>query len=210
MKKLFFAVMMAIAFICVGVQNVNAQDYYPYRDYTFNVSVGGGVSLVDEAVSPTFGVRLGFESCIVLVEGEFSYLSIDNNNNGRPNWDKDERETLSTMTAGVNIGAKLVQGNYGYLAAMLYTGYAIQEDRFRGRDYCWDCDYYYGGYDYCCDYGSRRDYHGKMYFGLGLQGSVDFSRFGIFAEARFQNIPVKGMGEDKWGLVANAGFKFYF
>lgn len=213
MKKLLCAVLVAIAVNCVGVQKACAYDFYPYRDYTFNISVGGGASLVDGGCSPTFGLRGGLEGSILLIEGEFSFLSIEDN----------KRSNLSTMTAGANIGAKLVQGRYGYLAAMLYTGYAIQEDRFRGRDcgyygcyddYCYDC---YGYYDYGCGYDCydyycqpRRDYHGKMYFGIGLQGTVDFSRFGIFAEARFQNLPVKGLGEDKWGLVASAGFRFYF
>ena len=213
MKKLLGAVLVAIAINCVGVQNVSAIGFYPDRDYAYNVSVGGGVSWVDGGCSPTFGLRAGMESSILLLEGEFSFLSIEDNN----------RSNLSTMTVGANIGAKLVQGRNGYLAAMLYTGYAVQEDKFRGRDcgyyggydyYCYDC---YGYYDYGCGYGCydyycqpRRDYHGKMYFGFGLQGTIDFSRFGIFAEARFQNLPVKGLGEDKWGLVASTGFRFYF
>ena len=209
MKKLLGAVLVAIAINCVGVQNVSAIGFYPDRDYAYNVSVGGGVSWVDGGCSPTFGLRAGMESSILLLEGEFSFLSIEDN----------KRSNLSTMTVGANIGAKLVQGRNGYLAAMLYTGYAVQEDKFRGRDcgyyggydyYCYDCyGYYdYGCYDYYCQ--PRRDYHGKMYFGFGLQGTIDFSRFGIFAEARFQNLPVKGLGEDKWGLVASTGFRFYF
>ncbi len=45
----------------------------------------------------------------------------------------------------------------------------------------------------------------------GVNASVNLSRrISLFGEARYQSIPIDGMGEIKWGGVFTGGIKFYF
>ena len=178
------AVVVAIAMICT-VQRISAQDAL----YT---SFGGGVSLVKkDMVSPVASIRLGMETGYVFTEVEGCYLSMKHG----------ENNTLSTMTAGVNVGMKFLAGYYGYLAVMLNTGYALQEDMYHG--YCYDPCWGYG-------YGHHR-YHGKYYIGAGVRGNVFLGdRISLFGEGRYQSIPIEGGGRNKWGGVIQGGISFYF
>lgn len=197
MKKKIFAVIIAIAVFCAG--HVNAQYYNPnggFEEIDFSVSLAGGVSLVNDATSPVASVRLGADIHRFLGELEFSYLSVDAVN--RRCEDNFQESSLSTVTFGVNLGVKFLQGHSGYLALMLSGGYSMQEEwRY--------CDYY-------CYYGPRHDrYHGKGYFGVGLNGTARLSsHFGLFGEARYQSIPIEGAGRTKWGAVFQGGVRFYF
>lgn len=197
MRKLLLAVIVAIAANCV-CERVVARDFYPYRNVSYSASVGGGISLVENNVKPVAGLRFGVEFSYILAEIEFSYLAIDGKLTNA------DEENISTMIAGLALGAKFVQGYRGYLAGMIYTGSSLQGSL---RDNCYSYDY--GG---CCDYYRKpRRNRGKPYLGLGLQGVVDFNdHIGCFIEARYQNIPVKGFGDDKWGLVTCVGLRCMF
>lgn len=208
MKGCFFTVLVAIVISCVGV-NANAQNLGCY------LSLNGGATIVDNQNSPMFGVRFGVETELLIGEGEISYLSMSGKNEFGH---KVEEKNLATMTAGFNLGIKFIQSHRGYLAAMLYNGYSLQEDWYKGHGGCYDyyCDY--GYYDYGCGYGCGYDcydydcrYHEGYYIGFGLSGAIDVSyNMSIFGEARYQSIPVKGRGDDKWGAVVSGGVKFYF
>lgn len=178
------AVIIAIAMTC-AVESVKAQDMSLYTSF------GGGVSLIENCTSPVFSLRLGMDAGYVFSEVEGSYLSMK----------QDENNTLSTMTAGVNVGMKFLAGYYGYLAVMLNTGYALQEDMYHG--YC---------YDPCWGYGyGRHRYHGKCYIGAGVRGNVFLGeRISLFGEARYQSIPIDGGGRNKWGGIFQGGISFYF
>ena len=191
MRKLLLAVIVAIVANCV-CERVEARDFYPYRNVSYSASLGGGISLVENNVKPVAGLRFGVEFSYILAEIEFSYLAIDGK---LANADE---KNISTMTAGLAVGAKFVQGYRGYLAGMIYTGSSLQGSL-----------YDYGGY---CDYYRKpRRSCGKPYLGLGLQGVVDFNdRIGCFIEARYQTVPVKGFGDDKWGLVTCVGLRCMF
>jgi hypothetical protein len=174
---------IAIAMTCTAI-SASAQG-------AFYTSFGGGVSLVKDNVSPVYSVRLGMDVDLVFAEVEGSYLSMKQN----------ETNTLSTMTMGANVGLKFLSGYYGYLAVMLNTGYALQEDRHHG--YCYDPCW---GYDY-----GRHRYHGKYYIGAGVKGNVFLSdRISLFGEARYQSIPIDGGGRNKWGGIFQGGISFYF
>ncbi len=196
MKLKIFAAIIAIAITCA--EKVSAQ-YFNYgggfEDVEFSVSFAGGATLVNEFTSPVASVRLGAEFNRFLGEIEFSYLSI-NAVKAFEEWES-QKERLSTVTFGVNLGVKFLQGYSGYMALMLHTGYSMQEE--------WCCgDYYH--------YGPMRDrYYGKGYFGLGVNGTLRVSpRFGVFGEARYQSLPVDGCGEVKWGGIFQGGVRFYF
>ena len=197
MKRKIFAVMIAIAVICTG--RVSAQ-YYNYgqglESVDFSASFAAGAALVNDFTSPVASVRLGAELNRFLGEMEFSYLSVnavDLNCGGNF-----EKTSLSTVTFGINLGAKFLSGRAGYLALMIHGGYSMQEEWLLG--------------DYHCYYGARKDrYCGKGYFGLGLNGTLRLSsRFGLFAEARYQSIPVDGGGHNKWGGIFQGGIRVYF
>lgn len=198
MKNKLFAVMIAIAIICAG--RANAQ-YYGYdrgfEGVDFSASFAAGAAFVNEFTSPVASVRLGAESNRFLGEMEFSYLSV---NAVEAAYDEGiEKNTLSTVTFGVNVGVKFLQGRSGYMALVMGGGYSMQEE------WMFD-DYHFHHYGY---HGNR--YHGRGYFGVGLNGTVRISsRFGIFAEARYQSIPVDGIGRNKWGGILQGGIKFYF
>lgn len=183
-KFVKIAVIIAIAMTC-AVESVKAQDMSLYTSF------GGGVSLVKDMTSPVFSLRLGMDAGYVFSEVEGSYLSMK----------QYENNTLSTMTAGVNVGMKFVSGYHGYLAVMLNTGYALQEDMYHG--YC---------YDPCWGYGcGRHRYHGKYYIGAGVRGNVYISdSISLFGEARYQSIPIDGGGRNKWGGIFQGGISFYF
>ena len=207
-KLLCLTVLMAMFIGCVGVQAQNRYD-------GFYLSLDGGVSSVNKQRLPVLGLRLGMEYRLFVGEIEVSYLSLQKNDGY--NYQRNDG-SLSTMIAGVNFGVKFIQSNRGYLAAMLSVGYSLQEDWHKGHgcdyyDYwCYDCGYccYDYGYGYDC-YSPRSRHHDDAYFGIGLTGAFDFTeRFGIFAEARYQNIPTEGRGKSKWGFVSTAGLRFYF
>lgn len=203
MKKNFFAVMAAIVVICsVFVGNASAQCFYRY-DYgygggglfgegaNFYAGFGAGTALVNDLASPTFSVRLGVEAGLFVAELEGSYLSI---NSVYDDGFEPETNTLSTMTVGVNVGLNFLASSVGSLSLMLHTGYALQEE------------WYHGYYDY---YGHA--YYGRYYIGVGLNGSVNLTnRLALFAEARYQSIPIDGCGETKWGGVLSGGLRIYF
>ena len=183
-KFVKIAVIIAIAMTC-AVESVKAQDMSLYTTF------GGGVSLVKDMTSPVGSIRLGMDTGYVFAEVEGSYLSMK----------QGENNTLSTMTAGVNVGMKFLAGYYGYLAVMLNTGYALQEDMYHG--YCYDPCWGYG-------YGCHR-YHGKYYIGAGVRGNVFLGdRISLFGEARYQSIPIDGGGRNKWGGIFQGGISFYF
>lgn len=165
------------------------------------VSFGAGATFVQDMSSPAFSVRIGAEGDLFIGELEGSYLSINSlyEDHGKPA----ETNALTTMTIGINVGIKFLQGKAGYLAVTMHTGYALQEEWWHG-------DYgYYGDYGYHGHHSSR--YHGKYYLGAGVSGTVDISpRVGLFAEARYQSIPVDGCGKSKWGGVVQGGIRFYF
>ena len=202
MKKRFFAVMAAIVVICTAfVGNASAQCFYRY-DYgygggglfgdgaNFYAGFGAGAALVNDMASPTYSVRLGVEAGLFVAELEGSYLSI---NSVYDDGFETETNTLSTMTVGVNVGLNLLASSVGRLSLMLHTGYALQEE------------WYHGYHDY---YGR---YYGKFYIGAGLNGSVNLTnRFALFAEARYQSIPIDGCGKTKWGGVLSGGLRIYF
>ena len=205
MRRLFC---LAVMFIIIGTGvEANAQ----YRVESYYLSVSGGAISANKQCSPTVGVRFGVESMWLVSELEVDYLSV------KSGGDKDSR-SFSTMTAGVNLGYKFVQGRIGYLAATASVGYALQEDWHRGKS----CDYYdyycYGCCDYGYDYGYgshgcgyNKKHHDKAYFGVGLSGVLDItSRIALFAECRFQNIPVNGKGDTSWGFNTQGGVRFYF
>lgn len=197
MKTRIFAVIFAIAMICVG--NANAQ-YYNYGrgldNVDFSVSLSGGAMFINEFTSPVASVRLGADFSRFIGELEFSYLSI--NAVDESCYGGVEKASLSTVVFGVNLGVKLLRGRAGYLAAAIHTGYAMQEEWL--LDDCHSC------------YGPRHDrYNGAGYFGVGLNGTVRIaSRFGLFGDVRFQSIPYDGTGESKWGGVLQGGVRFYF
>ncbi len=203
MRTKIFTVIAAIAVICaVSVNSVNAQCRYYDRGsglfgdgVSFYAGFGAGAALVNNMSSPAFSVRIGADAGLFIGEIEGSYLSVNSL------YDKDgykaETNTLSTMTVGMNIGVKFLSSDYGHLALMLHTGYALQEE------------WYHGDYGY--DYHNGHAYHGKHYLGVGLNGSIDLSpRIALFGEARYQSIPIDGRGETKWGGVFQGGLKFYF
>lgn len=203
MKKNFFAVLATIVVICVAnVQNASAQRFYDFdrgglfcNGVDFYVGFGAGAGLVNDMASPTFNVRVGADTGLFIGELEGSYLSMNSV------WDSGygtaETNTLSTMTLGVNLGVKFLASELGHLALMVHTGYALQEEWFHG-------DYYYHDYH-------GHAYHGRYYFGVGVNASVNLSRrISLFGEARYQSIPIDGMGEIKWGGVFTGGIKFYF
>ncbi len=196
MKFKFFAVIIAIAVICTGKANAQYFDCGSgFDDVEFTASFAGGATLVNEFTSPVASVRLGAEFNRFIGEAEVSYLSI----NAVGFYDDVDvrKEKLSTVTFGVNLGVKFLQGYSGYMALMLHTGYSMQEE--------WCCgDYYH--------YGPRHDrYYGKGYFGVGVNGTLRIaSRFGILGEARYQTLPVNGCGEVKWGGIFQGGVRFYF
>lgn len=197
MKARIFAVMIAIAIICTG--KANAQ-YYNYgsglEDVDLSVSLAAGATLVNDFTSPVADVRLGAELNRFLGEMEFSYISI-NAVNGQCG-ENIEKNTLSTVTFGVNLGVKFLHGRAGYVALMMHGGYSMQEE--------WLFN------EYHCHHGPRgHHYRGKGYFGLGLNGTVRIApRFGLFAEARYQSMPVNGGGHSKWGGIFQGGIRFYF
>ncbi len=202
MRKKTFAVMAAIVVICTAfVGNASAQCFYRY-DYgygggglfgegaNFYAGFGAGAALVNDMASPTYSVRLGVEAGLFVAELEGSYLSI---NSVYDDGFETETNTLSTMTVGVNVGLNLLASSVGRLSLMLHTGYALQEE------------WYHGYHDY---YGR---YYGKFYIGAGLNGSVNLTnRFALFAEARYQSIPIDGCGKTKWGGVLSGGLRIYF
>ena len=192
-------VFLVLTMVIVGIgysERACAQERY---DGAY-LSLGAGATIVEGQASPSAGLRVGVEFGYLFGEADVSYYSMKQSNGL-------DHKNLSTMTAGVNFGLKFIQGDLGYLAVILCTGYALQEDWHRGYDCCF--------YDYCCyNYGcSGRFYrhHEKPYFGVGLSGVVDVSeRFGFFAEARYQSLPFGGRGDNKWGIVATGGVRFYF
>ena len=180
-RNLKLAVVIAIAVICAATE-VKAQSLY--------TSFGGGVSVIKENVSPVFSIRAGWDESLIFTEVEGAYLSMKSGEN-----------KFSTMTVGVNAGLKFVSGYYGYMAVMLCTGYALQEDRYHG--YCYDPCWGYG-------YGPHR-YHGRAYIGAGVRGNLFLGdRVSLFGEARYQSIPIEGAGRNKWGGVMQTGVAFYF
>ncbi len=197
MKAKIFVVMIAIAIIYAG--RANAQ-YYSYgrglENVEFSASLAAGATVVNDFISPVASVRLGAELNRFLGEMEFSYLSI--NAVDEKCGERFEKNRLSTVTFGVNFGVKFLRGRAGYLALMMHGGYSMQEE--------WMYD------DYHCYHGPRCDrYYGRGYFGLGLNGTIRIApRFGVFAEARYQSIPVDGGGRCKWGGVLQGGLRFYF
>ncbi len=196
MKAKIFAVIIAVVMICAG--NASAQYYYGrgLEDVDFSVSLSGGAAFVNDFTSPVASVRLGADFNRIIGELEFSYLSV--NAVDESCYGGIEKTSLSTVTFGINLGVKFLKGRAGYLAAAIHTGYAMQEE--------WLLD------DYHCCYGPRHDrYHGKGYFGVGLNGTVRLApRFGLFGEARYQSIPIDGAGRNKWGGVLQGGVRFYF
>lgn len=187
---------VAIAMIC-AVLGASAQCRgISCGEMSLYAGFGGGATLIQDMSSPVFSVRLGMETNLVVAEIEGSYLSI---NSVYDEWGNSETNTLSTMTVGANIGLKFLKGNMGYLAVMLNTGYALQEDWYHHDPY-WDYDYGHG-----------HRYHGKYYIGAGLKGTVYISnKISLFGEARYQSIPVDGCGETKWGGVFQGGIAFHF
>lgn len=203
MKKRFFAVMAAIVVICSVFSSASAQCFYRY-DYgygggglfgdgaNFYAGFGAGAALVNDMASPTYSVRLGVEAGLFVAELEGSYLSI---NSVYDDGFEPETNTLSTMTVGVNVGLNILASSVGRLSLMLHTGYALQEEWYHG-----------GYYDY---YGHA--YYGRYYIGAGLNGSVNLTnRFALFAEARYQSIPIDGCGKTKWGGILSGGLRIYF
>lgn len=192
--------MVTIVAICV-VNSVSAQCRRDYNSFLGDnvaayVSFGAGATLVQDMSSPAFSVRVGAEGDLFIGELEGSYLSV--NSLYKQDYSV-ETNALTTMTLGVNVGVKFLQCRAGYLAATMHTGYSLQEEWWHG---CYD-DYGHHGH------GDR--YHGKYYFGVGVSGVVDIaSRVGLFAEARYQSIPVDGCGKSKWGGVIQGGVRFYF
>ena len=203
MKKKLFTVMATIVVICaVCVNNVNAQCFRYYDrgaglfgdGVDFYAGFGAGAALVNDMASPAFSVRVGAEAGLFIGEIEGSYLSV---NSLYDDGFSAETNTLSTMTLGLNLGVKFLSSSYGHLALMVHTGFALQEEWFHG--------------DYPYDYHHGHAYHGRYYFGVGLNGSVNLSsRIALFGEARYQSIPIDGRGEIKWGGVFTGGIKFYF
>lgn len=201
MKKKFFAVMAAIAVICsVSIQSARAQYFCRYDDGLFGDGVnfyagfGAGAGLVNDLASPTFNVRVGMEAGLFVGELEGSYLSI--NSVWDDGYGATETNTLSTVTLGVNFGVNLLASEIGRLSLMAHTGYALQEEWFHGGHY----------YDH-----HGHAYYGRYYFGVGLSGSVNLSsRFALFGEARYQSIPIDGVGETKWGGIFTGGIRIYF
>ena len=188
--------MIAIVISCVGVCSAYAQDCY--------LSLNAGATMVDNQNSPMFGLRFGVETALLIGEAEISYLSL----RSESEYNEDVvKKNLSTMIAGFNLGIKFLQGERGYLAAMFYNGYSLQEGWYNKYGCCYD--YYCGYYDYGCSH--YRDYHDGYYVGFGLSGAINISNnIYLFGEARYQNIPVKGRGDDKWGAVVSGGIRFYF
>ena len=202
MKKNVFAVMAAIVVICTAFSSASAQCFYRY-DYgcgggglfgegaNFYAGFGAGAALVNDLASPTYSVRLGVEAGLFVAELEGSYLSI---NSVYDDGFEPETNTLSTMTVGVNVGLNILASSVGRLSLMLHTGYGLQES------------WHHGYHDY---YGHA--YYGKYYIGAGLNGSVNLTnRFALFAEARYQSIPIDGCGKTKWGGVLSGGLRIYF
>lgn len=210
-KSIFLQIAATIVSLCAAV-NANAQcrrdyDCFLGDNVATHVSFGAGATFVQDMSSPAFSVRVGMEGRLFIGELEGSYLSVNSlyEPDGRPA----ETNALTTMTIGVNVGIKFFQRAKGYLAVTMHTGYSLQEDWWHGDCCYYDyCDYY-DGYGYYSHPGDR--YHGKYYFGVGVNGTVDISRLiSLFVEARYQSIPVDGCGKSTWGGVAQGGIRFYF
>lgn len=188
MKMKIFAVIFAIAMICAG--RANAQySYYGggSEEVDFSVSFSGGAVLFNDFTSPAASVRFGVDYSRFIGELEFSYLSI--NAAAENCYGGYDKNSLSTVTFGVNMGVKFLGGSSGYIVASIHTGYAIQEE--------WLFDNYY-----CCYESHHGRFRGKGYFGVGLSGAIKItSRFGLFGEARYQSLPIDGAGRNKWGSV---------
>ncbi len=196
MRSYVFAILAMFVAGVVCSERAVAQDRY---DGVY-LSFGSGVSIVKGQTSPIASLRVGAEYSFILGEAEVSYLSMKQSNGL-------DHKDLSTMTVGVNLGMKFIQGDRGYLAAIVSTGYSLQEDWHRGYDCCF---YDYCCYNYGCD-GRFYRHHEKPYFGFGLSGAVDItSRFGLYVDARYQTMPFGGRGKNCWGWLINGGMRFYF
>lgn len=195
-KKIKKAVAVTIVTLCAVI--MNARLYA--QENLFYVGVGGGLTVTEKVNPPAFTLKFGVDVSRFIVELEASAVSLRTEYEDVFNDQHSKSKRSTEVNLGTNLGVKFVDGNRGYLALMLNTGYSLQ-------DYYYSDIYYNPYYDY--GYTWRQRYLGRFYIGSGVKGSVNISdTFSLFAEARYQTIPVGKTAV--WGGVFQAGMAVHF